>query len=63
MVPVASIVVAKFGNWDAVFMVTAAVNAIAALMALFVLKPMRARFVAEAKVADEAANVRAEVAR
>lgn len=63
VVPVASIVVAKFGNWDAVFMVTAAVNAIAALMALFVLKPMRARFVAEAKVADDAASAQVEVAR
>ncbi|MBA4788871.1 MAG: oxalate/formate MFS antiporter [Rhizobiales bacterium] len=53
VVPVASIVVAQYGNWDLVFLVTAAVNAIAALMALFVLKPMRARFVAEARVEEE----------
>lgn len=49
VVPFASIMVAQYGNWDLVFAVTAAVNAIAAIMAIFVLKPMRARFVAEAK--------------
>ena len=49
VVPVASVMVAQYGNWDLVFALTAGVNAIAALMALFVLKPMRARFVAEAK--------------
>ncbi|WP_127090703.1 oxalate/formate MFS antiporter [Aquabacter cavernae] len=63
VVPVASIVVAQYGNWDLVFLVTAAVNAIAALMALFVLKPMRARFVAEARVEEEAASTAAQVAR
>ncbi|MFG1275909.1 oxalate/formate MFS antiporter [Xanthobacter autotrophicus] len=45
VVPLASVAVAKLGNWDLVFMLTAGVNAIAALMALFVLKPLRARFV------------------
>lgn len=54
VVPVASVAVASLGNWDLVFMITAAVNAIAALMALFVLKPMRARFVAGATVQDVA---------
>ncbi|QTL03334.1 oxalate/formate MFS antiporter [Aquabacter sp. L1I39] len=49
VVPFASIMVARYGNWDLVFALTAGVNAVAALMAIFVLKPMRARFVAEAK--------------
>ncbi|MEW6255654.1 MAG: oxalate/formate MFS antiporter [Pseudomonadota bacterium] len=62
LVPVASVVVAQFGSWDVVFMVAAAVNAIAALMALFVLKPMRARFVAEAKGTEEVAGARVKVA-
>ncbi|MEW6124022.1 MAG: oxalate/formate MFS antiporter [Pseudomonadota bacterium] len=63
VVPVASIVVAQYGNWDLVFLVTAAVNAIAALMALFVLKPMRARFVAEARVQEERTAGAVEAAR
>lgn len=63
VVPVASVVVAKYGNWDLVFTITAAVNAIAALMALFVLKPMRARFVAEAKADEAVTSKTAEVAR
>ncbi|MGU3495692.1 oxalate/formate MFS antiporter [Xanthobacteraceae bacterium A53D] len=63
VVPFASIAVAQFGNWDMVFIVTAAVNAIAALMALFVLKPMRNRFVAQAADAPEGAiKTRAEIA-
>ena len=49
VVPFASVMVAQYGNWDLVFAITAGVNAVAALMAIFVLKPMRARFVAEAK--------------
>ncbi|OYZ63154.1 MAG: oxalate/formate MFS antiporter [Rhizobiales bacterium 24-66-13] len=50
VVPIASVAVAQLGNWDLVFLITAGVNALAALMALFVLKPMRARFVADAKL-------------
>lgn len=63
VVPFASIIVAQYGNWDLIFMVTAAVNAIAALMALFVLKPMRARFVAEATSETANLGAAAEVAR
>ncbi len=62
VVPFASIVVAQYGNWDLIFMVTAAVNAIAALMAIFVLKPMRARFVAEAGAEPVKVGKAAEVA-
>ncbi|QRG04757.1 oxalate/formate MFS antiporter [Xanthobacter dioxanivorans] len=52
VVPMASVAVASLGNWDLVFMITAAVNAVAALMALLVLKPLRARFVAGATAAE-----------
>jgi MFS transporter, OFA family, oxalate/formate antiporter len=48
LVPVANIVYEMSGkSWTAVFIVAAVLNIIAALMALFVLKPMRVRFVAE----------------
>ncbi|MCG5236965.1 oxalate/formate MFS antiporter [Xanthobacter oligotrophicus] len=53
VVPLASVAVAKLGNWDLVFMLTAGVNAIAALMALFVLKPLRARFVLGAAAKED----------
>ncbi|MFG1396898.1 oxalate/formate MFS antiporter [Roseixanthobacter pseudopolyaromaticivorans] len=62
VVPVASVAVAQLGNWDLVFLITAGVNALAALMALFVLKPMRARFVADAKLATAAEAKAAQVA-
>jgi len=62
VVPVASVAVASLGNWDLVFMMTAAVNAIAALMALFVLKPMRARFVAGAAAPEAVKAASAKVA-
>ncbi|ABS66497.1 major facilitator superfamily MFS_1 [Xanthobacter versatilis] len=53
VVPLASVAVAKLGNWDLVFMLTAGVNALAALMALFVLKPLRTRFVLQAVAKEE----------
>ncbi|WP_431857853.1 oxalate/formate MFS antiporter [Azospirillum sp.] len=43
VVPFANVAVASTGSWQAVFFFAAAVNAIAAFLALFVLKPMRAR--------------------
>jgi MFS transporter, OFA family, oxalate/formate antiporter len=43
MVPFASILAASHG-WSAVFMITVTLNVIAALLAMFVLKPMRARY-------------------
>ncbi|MEP9357112.1 oxalate/formate MFS antiporter [Xanthobacter sp. KR7-65] len=61
VVPMASVAVASLGNWDLVFMLTAAVNAIAALMAIFVLKPMRSRFVAGATAAAVEQPVSAKV--
>ncbi len=47
VVPFANVIVASTGSWQTVFFFAAAVNAIAAFMALFVLKPMRARQIAE----------------
>jgi OFA family oxalate/formate antiporter-like MFS transporter len=44
LVPVASVWVAAKGNWHAVFMTAAVLNILAALMAIFVLKPMRSAY-------------------
>ena len=41
LVPLSSVLTAMTGNWHAVFMTAAALNIIAALMAWFVLRPMR----------------------
>ncbi|HEY3599989.1 MAG TPA: oxalate/formate MFS antiporter [Paraburkholderia sp.] len=41
LVPFSSIITAATGNWHAVFMLAAGMAALAALLALFVLKPMR----------------------
>jgi MFS transporter, OFA family, oxalate/formate antiporter len=44
LVPLANIVSAKYG-WQAVFVIAVALNATAALMAVFVLKPLRRAFI------------------
>ncbi|MGU3538588.1 oxalate/formate MFS antiporter [Methylobacterium sp. A54F] len=44
IVPYTSILTTMTGNWHAVFLAAAALNIIAALMAIFVLKPMRAAY-------------------
>ena len=44
LVPLSSVLVAATGTWHAVFVVAALMNAAAALMAWFVLRPMRRRF-------------------
>jgi MFS transporter, OFA family, oxalate/formate antiporter len=41
LVPLSSVLAAATGNWHAVFIAASALNAIAALMAWFVLRPMR----------------------
>jgi OFA family oxalate/formate antiporter-like MFS transporter len=41
LVPLSSVLAAATGGWHAVFIVASALNAVAALMAWFVLKPMR----------------------
>ena len=43
VVPLANVIVASSGSWQTVFFFAAAVNGIAALLAIFVLKPMRAK--------------------
>jgi OFA family oxalate/formate antiporter-like MFS transporter len=43
LVPLANVLVAYSGGWHAVFYVAAFLNIVAAVMALFVLKPMRVR--------------------
>jgi OFA family oxalate/formate antiporter-like MFS transporter len=42
LVPLANVLVAATGGWQAVFVVAALMNAVAAIMALAVLKPLRA---------------------
>jgi OFA family oxalate/formate antiporter-like MFS transporter len=44
LVPIASIVSAKYG-WQAVFVISVALNATAALMAIFIIKPLRRSFI------------------
>jgi OFA family oxalate/formate antiporter-like MFS transporter len=62
VVPFANIAVAQFGNWDAVFLAAAFVNAVAAIMALTVLKPMRLRTLQQAVVLDPAAEQSTQLA-
>jgi MFS transporter, OFA family, oxalate/formate antiporter len=45
LVPLSSVLTATTGNWHAVFMVAAAMNIAAALLAWFVLRPMRRQFI------------------
>ncbi len=45
LVPLSSVLVASTGSWHIVFIVASAMNAVAALMAWFVLKPMRRRYI------------------
>jgi OFA family oxalate/formate antiporter-like MFS transporter len=46
LVPLASVLTAATGSWHAVFYVAAILNIIAAVMALFMLKPMRIKAMA-----------------
>ncbi|SHM02305.1 oxalate/formate MFS antiporter [Bradyrhizobium lablabi] len=62
LVPLASIVATSYG-WQAVFVMAVALNATAALMALFVIKPMRRNFIlGNETAADEAAAGNAKTA-
>jgi MFS transporter, OFA family, oxalate/formate antiporter len=53
LVPLASIVASHYG-WQAVFVIAVALNATAALLALFVIKPMRRAFILGNEAATEA---------
>jgi OFA family oxalate/formate antiporter-like MFS transporter len=62
LVPLASIVATSYG-WQAVFVIAVALNATAALMALFVIKPLRRNFIlGNETAADEAAARNAKTA-
>jgi MFS transporter, OFA family, oxalate/formate antiporter len=45
LVPLANVLTSATGSWHSVFLVSAALNVIAAIMALVVLKPMRTAFI------------------
>ena len=62
LVPLASLVSAKYG-WQAVFVIAVALNATAALLALFVIKPLRRAFIAgkeQAAIAHRLGNEAAQ---
>jgi OFA family oxalate/formate antiporter-like MFS transporter len=60
-VPLASIVAAKYG-WQAVFVIAVALNASAALLALFVITPMRRAFILGSEAPGDATARDAKVA-
>jgi OFA family oxalate/formate antiporter-like MFS transporter len=62
VVPFANIAATQFGNWDAVFIAAAFVNAVAAIMALTVLKPMRLRTLEQSATHELAAKQRTSLA-
>jgi OFA family oxalate/formate antiporter-like MFS transporter len=47
LVPIANVMKTHYGSWHAVFVVTALMNLVVVALALFVLKPMRARQMAK----------------
>ncbi|ALS62780.1 oxalate/formate MFS antiporter [Pandoraea norimbergensis] len=59
LVPFTSVITATTGSWHAVFMIAVVMNATAAVLALFVLKPMRARLAQ--RYADSSARAAEEV--
>jgi OFA family oxalate/formate antiporter-like MFS transporter len=56
LVPFTSIIAAK-GNWHPVFMTAAGLNIVAALMAIVVLKPLRAAYTNRTATLDTTANL------
>jgi OFA family oxalate/formate antiporter-like MFS transporter len=56
LVPLSSVLVAATGNWYAVFEVAAAFNIVAALLAWFVLRPMRLRLIENSRRARVPTN-------
>jgi OFA family oxalate/formate antiporter-like MFS transporter len=49
LIPVASLLMAESGNWHVVFLAAAAMNALAAVLALLVLRPMRRSHMAQVR--------------
>lgn len=60
LVPFSSVLTTMTGSWHAVFLTAAGLNAAAALLALFVLKPMRAGYLQTAGQADQNITVAAQ---
>jgi OFA family oxalate/formate antiporter-like MFS transporter len=56
LVPLGNVLMTSTGSWLAVFVIGASMNILAALMALFLLKPMRAAYIARAAQTDAAAG-------
>jgi MFS transporter, OFA family, oxalate/formate antiporter len=56
LVPYANVLSAKTGSWHMVFMLAAALNLIAAVMAILVLKPMRGSFTSRTPTVSPAAK-------
>lgn len=47
LVPVGNLLVSATGSWSVVFIIAAVLNIVAAIMALFILKPLRQRIVSQ----------------
>ncbi len=56
LVPLTSVITTRTGSWHAVFYISAVLNAIAAVMALAVLKPVRTRMLARDRSAEAAST-------
>ena len=52
LVPLSSVLAAATGSWQAVFIAASAVNAAAALMAWFVLRPMRRKHIEQSRLSQ-----------
>jgi OFA family oxalate/formate antiporter-like MFS transporter len=52
VVPLSSLIAANVGGWSGVFMISAAMNIVAAIMAFSLLKPMRARLLSSVSTAQ-----------
>jgi OFA family oxalate/formate antiporter-like MFS transporter len=61
LVPLASLIASRYG-WQSVFVIAVALNATAALMALFVVKPMRRAFILGGEAPNDATAHNARVA-
>jgi OFA family oxalate/formate antiporter-like MFS transporter len=57
LVPLANVLVAAKGSWHPVFMTAAVLNILAALMAIFVLKPMRSAYTNRTASVDASAKL------
>jgi len=57
LVPLANVLTTMTGSWQAVFLTAAAMNILAALLAMFVLKPMRSTYIKHASPMDVQAKL------